>query len=318
MEPLVSVVTPAYNEEHFIARCIESVLAQTYQNWEYLIVNNCSTDKTLEVARRYAQRDARIKIYQNDSLLPAVANFNHALRQISPISKYCKMVFADDMIFPDCLRLMVEVAEQNPSAGIVGAYGMKGSREIWCTGIEFPKRCASGLEVGRGYLLGEFFVFGSSTSVMYRSDIVRKKDQFFDEGNLHSDTDTALALVKSCDFGFVHQILTFTNMRPESLFSFSTRMNTFIPGRLHELLSHGPDFLTPQELQRRTKEIQRQYYRFLSERLPWQRGPEFWKYHRSKMAELGMRISRTRVARGVIRRTIGAVTHQLRNILVGS
>jgi len=53
--PLVSVVTPAYNGENHLTECSERVWAQTYQNWEYIIVNNCSTDRSLEIARRYAE-----------------------------------------------------------------------------------------------------------------------------------------------------------------------------------------------------------------------------------------------------------------------
>ena len=49
--PLVSIVTPAYNEEKYLSTCIESVLAQTYSNWDYMIVNNCSADRTLAIAQ---------------------------------------------------------------------------------------------------------------------------------------------------------------------------------------------------------------------------------------------------------------------------
>ena len=56
VEPLVSVATPVYNGERHLAECIESVLAQTYQNWEYIIVNNCSTDRTREIAESYGRR----------------------------------------------------------------------------------------------------------------------------------------------------------------------------------------------------------------------------------------------------------------------
>ena len=121
-QPLVSVVTPAYNEEEHLAECIESVLAQTYQNWDYTIVNNCSTDKTLDVARRYAAKDPRIHVRDKKQFLSMLANHNRAIRQISPRSKYCKMVLADDWIFPRCLERMVEVAEAHPSVGIVSAY----------------------------------------------------------------------------------------------------------------------------------------------------------------------------------------------------
>ena len=56
MSPLVSVVTPVYNGETYLAACIESVLSQSYSNWEYVIVNNCSTDRTLDIASDYAAR----------------------------------------------------------------------------------------------------------------------------------------------------------------------------------------------------------------------------------------------------------------------
>ncbi len=68
--PLVSIVTPVYNGEKFLAEAIESVLGQTYPNWEYTIVENCSIDHTLEIAQSYAIKDKRIRIYENQELLP--------------------------------------------------------------------------------------------------------------------------------------------------------------------------------------------------------------------------------------------------------
>src|SRR5690242_20501129 len=55
-KPFVSVLTPVYNGEAYLAECIESVLAQTYPNFEYIIVNNCSKDRTLEIAQSYAKK----------------------------------------------------------------------------------------------------------------------------------------------------------------------------------------------------------------------------------------------------------------------
>ncbi|MGE0406800.1 MAG: glycosyltransferase family 2 protein, partial [Candidatus Korobacteraceae bacterium] len=60
--PLVSIITPVYNGEEFLVECIESVLAQTYQNWEYIIVNNHSKDRSLEIAEEYARRDPRVRV----------------------------------------------------------------------------------------------------------------------------------------------------------------------------------------------------------------------------------------------------------------
>src|SRR5215470_6717793 len=126
--PLVSVITPVYNNAEHIHECIESVLRQTYQNWEYTIVDNCSTDGTAEIARRYAAKDSRIRLYENKEFLRAIPNHNNAFRQISPESKYCKVVFGDDWIFPACLERMVALAEQYPTVGIVGAYVLEDSK----------------------------------------------------------------------------------------------------------------------------------------------------------------------------------------------
>src|SRR4029077_15657000 len=163
--PLVSIVTPVYNNAEYLAECIESVLAQTYPNWDYTIVNNCSTDGTGEVARRYAAKDRRIRIHDNQQFLRVVPNHNHALRQISPESKYCKIVFGDDWIFPRCLEEMVAVAEEHPSVGIVGAYGLwevvgRGPHEyvVMLGGLPYPSRLVSGRDVCRRMFLEELYL----------------------------------------------------------------------------------------------------------------------------------------------------------------
>jgi glycosyltransferase involved in cell wall biosynthesis len=79
-EPLVSIVTPVYNTDKYLAECIESVLAQTYKNWDYLIVNNRSTDKSLEIAESYARKEPRIRIHTMSEFLSLMKNWNHAMR----------------------------------------------------------------------------------------------------------------------------------------------------------------------------------------------------------------------------------------------
>src|SRR5271157_3883591 len=128
--PLVSVVTPVHNTAPYLTDCIRSVLAQSYQAWEYIIVNNASTDGSLEIAESFAAVDSRIRIVNTDRLLPQVVNFNFALRHISPGSRYCKMVFADDWIYPKCLEEMVGLAETDPEIAIVGAYRIGGDRVL--------------------------------------------------------------------------------------------------------------------------------------------------------------------------------------------
>jgi glycosyltransferase involved in cell wall biosynthesis len=300
--PLVSVVTPVYNGAEYLAECIESVLAQTYRNWDYTIVDNCSTDRTAEVARSYAAKDPRIRVVRNNHFLRAVANHNLALRQISPECRYCKIVFADDWIFPQCLEEMVAVAEENPSVGIVGAYGLQENEVMW-TGLPYPSTVTSGREVCRRYLMDLTNVCGTSTSVLYRADLVRARDPFYNESNLHADMETCVVLLKTWDYGFVHQILTFKRLRPDSLTTYTQHVNTLIAGHLHCLVMHGRDFLNNEEFKKRLEELTSEYYNFLAVTLlRGRRDQEFWAYHKRKLNELGGGFRRTRLARAIAAR----------------
>ena len=242
-EPLVSIVTPVHNEVEYLAECIESILAQTYQNWDYTIIDNRSTDGSFEVACRYAAKDKRIRVHQNVELLAAIPNHNATLRLISPESKYCKVVFGDDWIFPNCLEQMVSLAEANPSVGIVGAYSVEGQRVAW-TGLPYPSPIVSGREICRRHLLEGLHVFGSANAVLYRAELVRSHDPFYNEANIHADTEVCFILLKTWDFGFVHQILTFTRVRPASLSTITTDLHSYFASLLQLLVVHGPTYLT--------------------------------------------------------------------------
>jgi glycosyltransferase involved in cell wall biosynthesis len=306
--PLVSVLTPAYNEEKYISECIESVLAQTYPNWEYVIVDNCSTDKTVEIARSYAAKDPRISIIDAKPFVPAMANINRTFRQVSKRSKYCKMVLADDWIFPECLERMVALAEENPSVGIVGAYGLLDGRVEW-VGLPYPSTVVLGREACRQRLLGGPYVFGSSTSVLFRSDLVRNRDPFYDESNVHADSTACLDLLKQCDFGFVHQVLSFSRERPASLVKASLELNTVAHNILHELIAYGPFYLTPEEFQDRLKITVSNYYRFLTTSLLQRREKKFWDYHKAMMKQEGMEFSYARLVYSLWERLLGKFSH---------
>jgi glycosyltransferase involved in cell wall biosynthesis len=293
-QPLVSIVTPVYNNAEHIGECIESVLAQTYQNWDYTIVNNCSTDGSGDVARRYAAKDSRIRVLDNQRFLRSVANHNHAFRQISPDSKYCKMVFADDWIFARCIEEMVAVGEEHPSVGFVGSYGIwevvksEGPYEhsVAWGGLPYPSKLVPGRELCRRMFMEGLYVFGTATSLLYRSDVVRKYDPFYNESNFHADKEVCAVLLKTCDFGFVHQILTFTRGRAESLNQMSVRMHMDIGCALHTLKAHGPDFLTQTELQTLLDRHVAQYYNFLAVSLMRGRfDRKFWDFHKRKLTE---------------------------------
>src|SRR5690348_10842763 len=165
LRPLVSVVTPVHNGGRFLAQCIESVLSQTYDNFEYIVVDNGSTDESLKIARSYAGKDPRIAVYNTDHLLKATSNFNYSLTKISSQSKYCKIVHADDWIFPECLAQMVQLAEANPSVVLVSSYRLIG-KQVGNDCLPYPSLVIPGPSAARSFLLGEYNVFGNPSATM--------------------------------------------------------------------------------------------------------------------------------------------------------
>jgi glycosyltransferase involved in cell wall biosynthesis len=290
-----------YNGAKYLAECIESVLAQSYSNWEYIIVNNCSTDETLEIAQSYARRDPRIRISNNAKFLGRIENENNALRQISPESKYCKVVHADDWIFPDCLARMVEVAEEHPTVAIVSAYRLEDDR-VSLDGLAFPSVKTSGAEICRRTLLGKIYVFGAPTSLLHRADIVRSQQSFYDASTDHGDLEACYRYLQCADFGFVHQVLTFTRRHNEAATAFSKRVNTFVLGNLQCLMKYGPVYLTEEEYAEAMRISIRGYYEFLASSAVRSKGKEFWDYHKRELAKLGMRVDWLRIARILARR----------------
>jgi len=319
--PLVSIITPVYNNADDLRECIESVLAQSYQNWDYTIVNNCSMDASGEIARRYAEKDPRIRVLDNQQFLRVIPNHNHALRQISPESKYCKVVFADDWIFPRCVEEMVAVAEENPTVGVVGAYGLENDESgawqrglvVW-TGLPYSGGLVSGREVCRRMFLDDMYVFGSATSVLYRSDLIRSQDPFFNESNFNADREACAVILKSWDFGFVHQVLTFTRLRPASLVTMAIDMQMDLGCQLYTLVTHGPDYLTAEEFEFCKNRLLTEYYNFLAVSvMRFRREKKFWDFHKRKLNET-VGFSQTRLAGAAVARLCKAVLNPYETI----
>jgi hypothetical protein len=193
--------------------------------------------------------------------------------------------------------------------GIVGAYGLEG-REVRWTGLPYPSTRVDGREVCRRFFLEGIYVFGSAHSLLYRSDLVRSHAPFFNEANLHSDTEKCIDLLRNCDFGFVHQVLTFARVRSGSLSSISRMFNTYVGGRLYEIVRYGPDFLSPREYRTCRAKLLNEYYNYLAvSLLKGRRSAEFWNLHKQKLAEAGADFSYGRLSGAVLDRCLRAVTH---------
>lgn len=108
---LVSIITPTYNCGRFIAETIDCVLAQTYQNWEMLIVDDCSTDNTYQIVSEYISKDARIKYLSLETNSGAAVARNTALRMAN--GRWIAFLDSDDLWEPEKLERQIAFMKEN-------------------------------------------------------------------------------------------------------------------------------------------------------------------------------------------------------------
>jgi glycosyltransferase involved in cell wall biosynthesis len=112
--PRVSIGLPVYSGERFLAQALDSILAQTLEDYELLISDNGSTDGTEAICRAYASRDRRIRYLRNETNVGASINFNRVFELSS--GEYFKWLAADDLCAPEFLERCVEMLDAEPSA----------------------------------------------------------------------------------------------------------------------------------------------------------------------------------------------------------
>lgn len=114
--PLVSIILPCYNYGRYLSDALDSLLAQSYSNWECVIVDDGSTDKTEEVVKTYAQKDPRFKYIRQKNSGVSIAR-NQALKAAA--GNYFQLLDADDLLEVDKLKLQVAYLEENPAIDLV-------------------------------------------------------------------------------------------------------------------------------------------------------------------------------------------------------
>jgi glycosyltransferase involved in cell wall biosynthesis len=307
--PLVSIITPVYNGAAYLQECIQSVLAQTYENFEYLIVDNCSTDESFKIAKKAAATDCRISVIRSQKHVGVIQNWNRSLESVDKKSDYIKFVHADDWLFPDCVSRMADVADSNTNVGIVSAYRLEEDKisldRLPANAPLVPGEdtfIMSGPEVARAILRDKASVLGSPTAFMIRSSLVRNDERFFSEEYLHADKDACLRLFQEYDFGFVRQVLTFTRRHNESVTSLTNRLDTRRQENLLLLEKYGPKMLPEPEYRGSVSRELRAYYDFLARSVGTGAGREFWDSHRQVLRAAGHPFRKSSLLVAMLRR----------------
>ena len=120
MMPLVSIIMPCYNAERYIAQSIESVLAQTYQNWELLITDDCSTDKSVEIISKYSKNDDRISVIVPDEHQGIARTRNMSISRAR--GRFVAFLDSDDIWYPEKLEKQVNYMLENDLAFTYSSY----------------------------------------------------------------------------------------------------------------------------------------------------------------------------------------------------
>lgn len=295
-QPLVSVVTPFYNTAQFLEEAIVSVLRQDYPNFEYILSDNCSTDGSLEIAQRYAAQDSRIRVMTHTEFLPQVPNYNRALRYIAPDSRYCKMVQADDWVYPQCLSQMVALAVDRPRMAMVGCCYLVGDA-IGGTGLPLDESVFPGRQACRTRLLTGGTYFGSPTCLMYRSDLIRQKESFLPLGDWNPDTTVCFEYLDGdAEFGRVPQILAYLRRGTNSTWERQLSLGGAAFSNYSLIERYGRRYLSEGEFLRRKAQFEREYHRMLARAGIGLAGRDYWAFHAERLASLGQQLPWSKIA----------------------
>lgn len=180
--PLVSVLMPVFNTQEFVGHAVESILNQTFLHFEFIIIDDCSTDNSWDILCKYATADNRVILSRNTTNLGIAGTRNACFAARSPVSKYSAIMDADDISVPDRLKMSVAYLEEHPEVGIVGGNIViidRAAREI-------GKRTYSGYDVNRTVYTKSPF---AQPSVMIRNSVLDRAGMYDQRYAVAEDLD---------------------------------------------------------------------------------------------------------------------------------
>lgn len=222
--PKISIVIPTYNREKFIAECIRSAQNQTYSNIEIIVSDNASTDRTWDICQELAKHDHRITLIKNDINLGPVRNWMQGINKAT--GEFCKVLFSDDGLSPDCLqKMMPRLAD--PQVGLVYCTARVGATVDTATQLIYQlpdsRRVRSNSFVDM-MIAGQAPV--SPGAILIRTSDIRKNlhlsfptavGRAYDKNGAGPDAMIALLTSRAYDFiEYIHEPLVFFRAHADS------------------------------------------------------------------------------------------------------
>ena len=258
--PKISIVLPCYNGAKMLGSAIDSILAQTFQDWELIIVNDCSTDNTLEVAQLYADKDARVRVVSNEKNSKLPATLNHGFREAR--GEYWTWTSDDNLLLPNYCQEMNDYLDSHPEVGFV----VSDEQHIDEAGnIMYANRMPNNLSL----ILPINNYIGASFK--YRAEIARKIGEYRVDLFLVEDYEYFLRLNDVCGVGVISKELYQYRIHPGSLSA--TRQRDVQERHTRIRIEYLPK--AEKRFENHPK-LRAQYYNMIVDRLS---GRERWKYY---------------------------------------
>ena len=208
MKPKVSVCIPTYNYAKYLPETIESILAQTFTDFELIIIDDCSTDHTKDIGLYYASKDKRISFSVNPSNIGMVRNWNVCLSETK--GDYIKFVFGDDLLsHKEAIAKMADVLDSNNNIALVSSARkiideISKEKKIWSSFRNIT--AAEGTEIINKCLYEQKNLIGEPSSVMFRR---HNAIRGFNEKYKHLvDLEMWFHLLEQGDFSYIGEPLT--------------------------------------------------------------------------------------------------------------
>jgi len=234
--PVVSVFMPVYDREEYLASALDSVVAQTFSDFELIVAVDVSPDRALEIARDYAESDARIRVL----CLPhdgEVAARNSAVKSANPCSKYLMNHDSDDISLPSKLLKLVDYLERHPEIAIVGCsaeYFDDTDSYLGRPAIEYaPERIRE--------------TFGQMNSMINSASLIRREvfsriglyRRLLDDGGCDDYDFFARALLAGFELANIQETLHRIRLHPRSLGALCSRGDAVVTRAIGEAYNAG-------------------------------------------------------------------------------
>jgi glycosyltransferase involved in cell wall biosynthesis len=202
----ILVFVPTYNSEKYLRECLDSVLHQTFQDWECVISDDASTDKSVEIAREYEKKDSRFKVLTHGENVGAANNWNRAKDNNKSFAT--KILCADDYLMLDALKEQLDILKINETAivfserHIIFPNGRKLHPKLpkYASNISFNDAFKFYINLGRN-------IFGEPVTALFRTDLFVKSEGFDSRFEYAIDTSGYIAIARGHDVTFDNSVV---------------------------------------------------------------------------------------------------------------